>query len=32
VLGKLKLPPGRIDHILSKQDPKLLADLVKELT
>lgn len=31
-LTKLSLPPKRIEHILSKRDPKLLAELVKELT
>ena len=31
-LAKLSLPPKRIEHILSKRDPKLLAELAKELT
>jgi hypothetical protein len=31
-LRKLALPPSRIEHILAKRDPKLLAELVRELT
>jgi hypothetical protein len=31
-LQKVKLPPGRSEHILEKRDPKLLAELIKELT
>ncbi|MBY0586116.1 hypothetical protein K2X85_03005 [bacterium] len=30
-LAKLELPPSRIEHILAKQDPQLLAEVVKEL-
>ena len=31
-LAKVKVPQGRIDHILNARDPKLLAQLVEELT
>lgn len=31
-LAKVKVPPARIEHILSKRDPKLLAELIRELT
>jgi len=31
VLDKLEVPKGRIDHLLAKSDPALLANLVKEL-
>jgi hypothetical protein len=30
-MQKLKLPQQRIDHLLNKKDPALLASLVKEL-
>jgi len=30
-LGKIQLPQSRIDQILSRRDPQLLADIVKEL-
>jgi ATP/maltotriose-dependent transcriptional regulator MalT len=30
-LKKLGIPQSRIDHLLKKDDPALLADLVKEL-
>ena len=30
-MQKLELPKERIDHILSKKDPEMLARLVKEL-
>lgn len=30
-LEKLKIPPARIDHLVSKDDPTLLAKLVEEL-
>lgn len=31
-LDMVKISPERAAHLLSKRDPKLLADLVKELT
>jgi hypothetical protein len=31
-MQKLKLPQQRIDHVVSKKDPALLAAVVKELT
>lgn len=31
-LEKVKFPPTRIAHLLEKKDPKLLAEVVKELT
>jgi hypothetical protein len=31
-MKKLELPQARIDHILAKKDPVLLANLVKELS
>jgi hypothetical protein len=30
-MQQLKVPASRIDHLMSKKDPLLLADLVKEL-
>ena len=30
-MQKMKLPQDRIDHVLSKKDPEMLARLVKEL-
>jgi len=30
ILGKLGLPPARIEHILKQADPALLAEVVKE--
>ena len=30
-LGKVGIPQSRIDHILQKRDPTLLANVVKEL-
>ena len=30
-MQKLEVPQSRIDHILEKKDPELLARLVKEL-
>jgi hypothetical protein len=30
-MQKLGVPPSRIDHLLQKLDPKLLAQVVKEL-
>ena len=30
-LGKLKIPEERIQHLVQKDDPQLLANLVKEL-
>jgi hypothetical protein len=31
-MKKLELPQARIDHVLAKKDPVLLANLVKELS
>lgn len=31
-LEKLKIPATRIEHIIGKKDPKILAELVKEMT
>lgn len=31
-LEKVQIPRTRIDHLLEKKDPKLLAEVVKELT
>lgn len=31
-LRKLSIPQPRIDHLLAQKDPKLLAELVKELS
>jgi hypothetical protein len=31
-LEKVKLPPRRVDHILAKRDPAILAEVVRELT
>lgn len=30
-MNRLKLPPTRIAHVLEKQDPALLAEVVKDL-
>jgi hypothetical protein len=30
MLRKLGLPPQRVDHLLQKADPKLIAELVRE--
>lgn len=30
-MEKLGVPPSRIDHLVQKQDPALVAELVKEL-
>ncbi len=31
-LGKLKFPAGRIEHLMQKRDPALLAGVLKELS
>lgn len=31
-LAKVELPASRIQHVLKQRDPRLLAELVKELT
>jgi hypothetical protein len=31
-LEKIKVPPSRIERLMTKKDPALLAELVKELT
>lgn len=31
-LEMMKVAPSRIEHVLAKRDPKILAELVKELT
>lgn len=31
IMGKLEVPRSRIDHLLKKRDPVLLAQLVKEI-
>jgi hypothetical protein len=30
-LGRLKVPPTRIAHVLEQQDPAILAEIVKDL-
>lgn len=31
MMERLKVPPGRIQHVLEKRDPAILAEVVKDL-